>query len=130
MKMQAVGLVETLGSASAVMIVDKMLKTSQVTYECWNTKCGGHVTVFLSGDVSAVTAAVEAVKANPPGGEIIAAAVISAPSQETIRMIELSRKKKKSSLNRYKKRTSNEVLFLMNMFFNIGNKSFHCRVFF
>ena len=64
MKMQAVGLVETLGSASAVMIVDKMLKTSQVSYECWNTKCGGHVTVFLSGDVSAVTSAVEAVKAN------------------------------------------------------------------
>ena len=94
MKMQAVGLVETLGSASAVMIVDKMLKTSQVTYECWNTKCGGHVTVFLSGDVSAVTSAVEAVKANPPGGEIIAAAVISAPSNETIRMIEASRKKK------------------------------------
>ena len=94
MKMEAVGLVETLGSASAVMIVDKMLKTSQVTYECWNTKCGGHVTVFLSGDVSAVTAAVEAVKANPPGGEIIAAAVISNPSEETRRMIEASRKKK------------------------------------
>ena len=94
MKMQAVGLVETLGSASAVMIVDKMLKTSQVSYECWNTKCGGHVTVFLSGDVSAVTSAVEAVKANPPGGEIVAAAVISAPSEETIKMIELSRKKK------------------------------------
>lgn len=94
MKMEAVGLVETLGSASAIMIVDKMLKTSQVTYECWNTKCGGHVTVFLSGDVSAVTAAVEAVKANPPGGEIVAAAVISNPSEETRRMIEASRKKK------------------------------------
>ena len=88
MKMQAVGLVETLGSASAVMIVDKMLKTSQVSYECWNTKCGGHVTVFLSGDVSAVTSAVEAVKVNPPGGEIIAAAVISAPSDELRRIIE------------------------------------------
>ena len=94
MKMQAVGLVETLGSASAIMIVDKMLKTSQVTYECWNTKCGGHVTVFLSGDVSAVTAAVEAVKTNPPGGEVVAAAVISNPSEETRRMIEASRKKK------------------------------------
>ncbi len=94
MKMEAVGLVETLGSASAIMIVDKMLKTSQVTYECWNTKCGGHVTVFLSGDVSAVTAAVEAVKANPPGVEVIAAAVISNPSEETRKMIEASRKKK------------------------------------
>ncbi len=76
MKMQAVGLVETLGSASAVMIVDKMLKTSQVSYECWNTKCGGHVTVFLSGGVSAETGAVEAVRLNPPGGEMMAAVVI------------------------------------------------------
>ena len=91
--MEAVGLVETVGSSSAIIIADKMLKTASVSYECWHTKCGGHVTVFLSGDVSAVTAAVEAVKANPPGGEIVAAAVISAPSEETIRMIELSRKK-------------------------------------
>lgn len=92
MKMQAVGLVETLGSASAVMIVDKMLKTSQVSYECWNTKCGGHVTVFLSGDVSAVKAAVEAVKEQPMGVEIVAAAVISNPSEETIRLIKESKK--------------------------------------
>ena len=87
MKMQAVGLVETLGSASAVMIVDKMLKTSQVSYECWNTKCGGHVTVFLSGDVSAVTAAVEAVKDNQVC-EVFMSAVISAPSDELRKIIE------------------------------------------
>ncbi|WP_373213880.1 BMC domain-containing protein [Ruminococcus sp. 5_1_39BFAA] len=83
----AVGLVEVLGSSNAVTVVDKMLKTSDVEFNTWNTKCGGHTTVFLSGDVAAVTAAVEAVKENPPC-EVIAAAVISNPSQETARLIE------------------------------------------
>lgn len=81
----ALGLVEVLGSCNAVVVVDKMLKTSDVAFRTWNTKCGGHVTVFLSGDVSAVKAAVDAVKENPPC-EIIAAAVISNPSEETARL--------------------------------------------
>ena len=68
------------------MVVDQMLKTSDVSFRTWNTKCGGHVTVFLSGDVAAVTAAVESVKENPPC-EIVAAAVISNPSGETARLV-------------------------------------------
>ncbi|MBR3606469.1 MAG: BMC domain-containing protein [Lachnospiraceae bacterium] len=90
--MEAVGLIETVGSSSAIIIADKMLKTAAVSYECWHTKCGGHVTVFLSGDVSAVKAAVEAVKEQPMGVEIVAAAVISNPSEETIRLIKESKK--------------------------------------
>ncbi len=86
MKMEAIGLVEILGSSSAILVIDKMLKTSSVSFETWNTKCGGHTTVFLSGDVSAVTAAVDAVSANPPC-EVIASAVISNPSEETARLI-------------------------------------------
>lgn len=42
---------------------------------------------FLTGDVSAVTAAVDSVKGNPPC-EIIASAVISNPSGETVRLAE------------------------------------------
>ena len=82
----ALGLVEVLGSSNAVEVVDQMLKTSDVSFRTWNTKCGGHVTVFLSGDVAAVTAAVESVKENPPC-EIVAAAVISNPSGETARLV-------------------------------------------
>ena len=52
-----------------------------------DSKCGGHATVFLSGDVAAVKAAVDAMKENPPC-EIVAAAVISAPSEETSRLVE------------------------------------------
>lgn len=82
----AFGLVEVLGSSNAVLVVDQMLKTSDVAFRTWNTKCGGHATVFLSGDVAAVTAAVDSVRQNPPC-EIVAAAVISNPSEETVRLV-------------------------------------------
>lgn len=83
----AFGLVEVLGSSNAILVVDQMLKTSDVTFRTWNTKCGGHATVFLSGDVAAVTAAVDSIRENPPC-EVIAAAVISNPSGETVRLVE------------------------------------------
>ena len=65
MKYGAFGLVEVLGSCNAVMVIDQMLKTADVSFRTWNGKCGGHEVVFMSGDVSAVTAAVESVKQNP-----------------------------------------------------------------
>lgn len=83
----AFGLVEVLGSSNAILVVDQMLKTSEVSFRTWNTKCGGHATVFLSGDVAAVTAAVDSIRENPPC-EVVAAAVISNPSEETIRLVE------------------------------------------
>lgn len=66
MRYGAFGLVEVVGSSNAVIVIDQMLKTA---------------------DVSAVTAAVQAVKENPPC-EIVFAAVISNPSEETIRLAE------------------------------------------
>mgnify|MGYP000181747792 CR=1 FL=1 len=83
----AFGLVEVVGSSNAILVIDQMLKTSDVSFLTWQTKCGGHATVFLTGDVSAVTAAVESVKGNPPC-EIVASAVISNPSEETVRLAE------------------------------------------
>ena len=62
----AFGLVEVVGSSNAILVIDQMLKTSEVSFRTWQTKCGGHATVFMSGDVSAVTAAVESIKGNPP----------------------------------------------------------------
>ena len=70
----AFGLVEVVGSSNAILVIDQMLKTSDVSFLTWQTKCGGHATVFLTGDVSAVTAAVDSVKGNPPC-EIVASAV-------------------------------------------------------
>ena len=83
----AFGLVEVLGEANAVLVLDRMLKTAEVSYETQDTKCGGHALVFVSGSVSAVTAAVESVKGNPPC-EVIASAVISNPSEETVCIVE------------------------------------------
>ena len=87
MKYGAFGLVEVLGSCNAILVIDQMLKAADVSFRTWQTKCGGHATVFLSGDVSAVTAAVGSVKTDPPC-EVIAAAVISSPSEETVRIVE------------------------------------------
>lgn len=83
---EALGLVEVLGSADAIRAVDVMVKAAAVEFQTWHTKCGGHTTVFVSGGVAAVTAAVEAVKTNPPC-EIIKTAVISNPSEEAERLV-------------------------------------------
>ena len=92
MRYGAFGLVEVVGSSNAVIVIDQMLKTADVSFLTWNGKCGGHGTVFMTGDVSAVTAAVQAVKENPPC-EIVFAAVISNPSEETIRLAEENNEK-------------------------------------
>lgn len=90
----AFGLVEVVGSSNAVIVIDQMLKTSEVSFRTWNVKCGGHVTVFLSGDVAAVTAAVDSIKENPPC-KVVAAAVISNPSGEAVRLVEESAARQK-----------------------------------
>lgn len=87
MRYGAFGLVEVLGSGNAIKVADQMLKTADVELKAKNTRCGGHTTLFICGGVSAVTASIESVKENPPCG-IVAAAVISNPSEETIRLVE------------------------------------------
>ena len=83
----AFGLVEVLGEANAVLVLDRMLKTAEVFYETQDTKCGGHALIFVSGSVSAVTAAVESVKLAPPC-KVFHTAVISNPSQEMVQIVE------------------------------------------
>lgn len=87
MKYGAFGLVEVLGDANAVLVVDQMLKAADVVYETKDTKCGGHALVFVSGSVSAVTAAVDSVKASSPC-QIFNSAVISNPSEEMVEIVE------------------------------------------
>lgn len=87
MRYGAFGLVEVLGEANGVIVTDQMLKTSEVYYETQDTKCGGHVLIFVGGDVSAVQAAVESVRQNPPC-KVFASAVISNPSEEMVRIVD------------------------------------------
>lgn len=87
MRYGAFGLVEVLGDANAVLVVDQMLKAADVVYETKDTKCGGHALVFVSGSVSAVSAAVESVTGSSPC-KIFNSAVISNPSDEMIEIVE------------------------------------------
>lgn len=86
MQNKTLGIIEVLGSANAVLVADQMLKTAQVELATWDYRCGGHVCIFVRGDVSAVQAAVDNVKSNPPC-EIIMGGVISNPSSDTDRII-------------------------------------------
>ena len=49
MRYGAFGLVEVVGSSNAVIVIDQMLKTADVSFLTWNGKCGGHETVFMTG---------------------------------------------------------------------------------
>lgn len=94
MRYGAFGLVEVLGEANAVLVLDQMLKAADVFYETQDTKCGGHALVFVSGDVSAVKAAVESVAVDPPC-KIFNSAVISNPSEEMVNIVETFKVRKK-----------------------------------
>lgn len=91
----AFGLVEVQGEANAVVVLDQMLKAAEVSYETQDTKCGGHALVFVSGSVSAVTAAVESVKDNSLC-KVFNTAVISNPSEEMIEIVEVFKERRKN----------------------------------
>ena len=86
----AYGLVEVLGDANAVLVTDRMLKTADVEYVTKDTKCGGHVLIFMGGSISAVSAAVESVREDSPC-KVFQSAVISNPSQELVNIVEMFR---------------------------------------
>ncbi len=92
MNIKAIGLVEVSGSVAAVDALDIMCKAAGVSIVTWEKKLGGRlVTIVVTGDVSDVTAAVEAANAScihPP----CASAVIPNPHKETKRILEFSAK--------------------------------------
>lgn len=90
----AFGLVEVLGEANAILVTDQMLKAADVEFETQDTKCGGHALIFISGSVSAVKAAVDTVVVNPPC-KIFNSAVISNPSEEMIKIVEVFKERRK-----------------------------------
>ncbi len=93
-RLGAYGLVEVQGEANAVVVLDQMLKASEVSYETQDTKCGGHALIFVSGSVSAVTAAVDSVKESAPC-KVFNTAVISNPSEEMMEIVEMFKARQK-----------------------------------
>lgn len=56
----AIGMIETKGLVALVQATDAMLKAAPVQYAGWRKIGSGLATVFVTGDVGAVRAAVDA----------------------------------------------------------------------
>ncbi len=90
------GLIEVSGVTAAVESLDAMCKAADVTLVTWERKWGGRlVTIIVEGEVSAVTAAVEAAinitKVN--GHKMASHGVIAAPCEEIRKQVALSAKR-------------------------------------
>ncbi|MDO4622468.1 MAG: BMC domain-containing protein [Eubacteriales bacterium] len=81
----AYGLVEVLGDANGVVVLDQMCKAADVKVVAKYTRNGGHCTMIVGGEISAVKAAVDTVAENPPC-KVFASGVISGPAEETVRI--------------------------------------------
>ncbi len=91
--MKSLGFVEVSGVVAAVDALDIMCKSAEVSLVSWERKLGGRlVTLIITGNVSAVTAAVENARAQCIK-KPVATAVIANPHEETIRLAELSAKR-------------------------------------
>ncbi len=83
MKPQAIGILETQGLTAILEATDAMLKAANVKLVGKEKIGAAYVTVIVTGDVAAVTAAIDAGKsAAEPLGKVIAAHIIARPHEE------------------------------------------------
>jgi ethanolamine utilization protein EutM len=80
---QALGMVETKGFVALLEASDAMLKAANVQMVGWDKVGAGLVTTFVTGDVAAVKAAIDA-GADAAGrvGEVASAHVIARPHDD------------------------------------------------
>jgi ethanolamine utilization protein EutM len=80
MSQTAIGMIETKGLVALVQAADAMLKAANVAFEGWRKVGSGLCSVFVSGDVAAVKAAVDAgASAARAIGEVVSVHVIPRP---------------------------------------------------
>lgn len=80
---EALGMIETKGLVCMIEAVDSMLKAANVRMKGWDKVGSGLVTSFVSGDVAAVKAAIDAgASAASKIGEVISVQVIPRPHEE------------------------------------------------
>jgi len=60
MVQQAIGMIETRGLVALVYATDAMVKAARVEFQGWRKVGSGLCTAFVTGDVAAVRAAVDA----------------------------------------------------------------------
>ena len=82
MAIEAVGMIETKGLIALVQATDAMLKAASVTFTGWNKVGSGLCSVFVTGDVGSVRAAVDAgAAAARAAGEVVSVHVIARPHE-------------------------------------------------
>ena len=93
MAQQALGMIETKGLVSLIEATDAMLKAANVEMIGWDKVGSGMVTSFVTGDVAAVKAAVDAgAAAAGKVGEVIGVHVIPRPHDELVAAIPQKKK--------------------------------------
>jgi ethanolamine utilization protein EutM len=80
---EALGMIETKGFIALVEATDAMIKAANVTFLGWDKVGSALVTGFVTGDVAAVKAAIDAGTAAASRiGEVVAAQVIPRPHDD------------------------------------------------
>ena len=87
---KALGFFEISGVVAAIDALDKMCKSADVEFITWEKKLGGRlVTVIISGEVSAVTAAIAAAEREGIR-KPVCKAVIANPHEEILKIVQKS----------------------------------------
>jgi ethanolamine utilization protein EutM len=77
---EALGMIETKGLVALVQATDAMLKAASVKFMGWNKVGSGLCSVYVSGDVGSVRAAVDAgASAAREVGEVVSVHLIARP---------------------------------------------------
>ena len=78
--MKSIGLIEVSGVTAAIDCLDIMCKSADVQFVTWERKLGGRlVTVIITGNVSAVTAAIDRARQGVEDGLLLDTSVIAGP---------------------------------------------------
>jgi ethanolamine utilization protein EutM len=87
MSQEAIGMIETKGYVGSVEAADAMVKAANVSLVKTVAIGGGLITVFTTGDVGSVKAAVDAgSKAAGRVGELIASHILARPHEDLMKI--------------------------------------------
>ena len=88
MSQEAIGMIETKGYVGSVEASDAMVKAANVTLIKTISIGGGLITVFATGDVGSVKAAVDAgAKAAGKVGELVSSHILARPHEDLMKGI-------------------------------------------
>jgi ethanolamine utilization protein EutM len=87
MSQEAIGMIETRGFVGSVEASDAMVKAANVTLVKTISIGGGLITVFATGDVGSVKAAVDAgAKAAGKVGELVSSHILARPHEDLMKV--------------------------------------------